>query len=122
MDGNGRWAEARGVGRQQGHRAGAERIRCVVERFAEHGVPMLTLFAFSTENWGRPRAEVDSLLRLAGHTIDRELALIYMTTYIGLLYVHFCYSGDTYPGPILLVLFSNQHPSFQKTQRVLQKM
>ena len=74
MDGNGRWAEARGLGRQQGHRAGAERIRCVVERFAEHGVPMLTLFAFSTENWGRPRAEVDSLLRLAGHTIDRELA------------------------------------------------
>jgi undecaprenyl diphosphate synthase len=76
MDGNGRWASARGLSRQQGHRAGAERIRCVLERFAEHEIPVLTLFAFSTENWGRPRTEVEYLLRLAGRTIDRELAAL----------------------------------------------
>lgn len=73
MDGNGRWAVERGLSRQQGHRAGAERIRSVLERFAEHEIPLLTLFAFSTENWGRPRTETDYLLRLAGRTIDREL-------------------------------------------------
>ena len=76
MDGNGRWASSRGLGRQQGHRAGAERIRCVLERFAQHEIPVLTLFAFSTENWGRPRSEVDYLLRLARGTIDRELAIL----------------------------------------------
>lgn len=73
MDGNGRWANDRGLSRQQGHRAGAEHIRGVLERFAEHEIPVLTLFAFSTENWGRPRTEIDYLLRLAGRTIDREL-------------------------------------------------
>jgi undecaprenyl pyrophosphate synthase len=54
MDGNGRWAQARGLTRPEGHRAGAENLRAVIERFGEHGVPVLTLFAFSTENWGRP--------------------------------------------------------------------
>ena len=73
MDGNGRWAAERGMSRQQGHRAGVDRVRDVLERFAEHEVPVLTLFAFSTENWGRPRAEIDHLLRLAGRAIDREL-------------------------------------------------
>ena len=73
MDGNGRWANARGLSRQEGHRAGAENLRAVIERFAEHRIPVLTLFAFSTENWGRPRAEVDALMRLAGRMIDREL-------------------------------------------------
>ncbi|MSQ28904.1 MAG: di-trans,poly-cis-decaprenylcistransferase [Dehalococcoidia bacterium] len=73
MDGNGRWAESRGLSRQEGHRAGAENLRTVIERFGQHDVPMLTLFAFSTENWGRPRAEVDGIMRLAGRTIDREM-------------------------------------------------
>jgi undecaprenyl diphosphate synthase len=73
MDGNGRWANARGMSRQDGHRAGAENLRTVIERFGEHGVRVLTLFAFSTENWGRPRAEVDGLLRLASRVIDRDL-------------------------------------------------
>ena len=77
MDGNGRWASERGQSRQQGHRAGAERIRGVLERFAEHEIPVLTLFAFSTENWGRPRTETDYLLRLAGGTIDRELGALH---------------------------------------------
>jgi undecaprenyl diphosphate synthase len=73
MDGNGRWAEARGLSRQDGHRAGAENLRTVIERFGEHGVRVLTLFAFSTENWGRPRSEVDGIMRLASRLIDREL-------------------------------------------------
>ena len=76
MDGNGRWARERGQGRQHGHRAGAERIRAVLERFGEHGVPVLTLFAFSTENWARPRSEVDYLMRLTGRVVDRELAAL----------------------------------------------
>ena len=79
MDGNGRWATERGLSRQQGHRAGAEHIRGVLERFAEHEIPVLTLFAFSTENWGRPRTEIDYLLRLAGRTIDRELDALHET-------------------------------------------
>lgn len=73
MDGNGRWAESRSLPRHQGHRAGAENLRTVIERFAAHGVPMLTIFAFSTENWGRPRTEVDAILRLGREFIDRHL-------------------------------------------------
>ncbi len=73
MDGNGRWANGRGLGRSEGHRAGAEAIRPVIERLAAHGVEVLTLFGFSTENWGRPRAEVQTILRLGGEFIDRYL-------------------------------------------------
>ena len=73
MDGNGRWAEARGLKRQQGHRAGADSIRNVIERFAAHGVQVLTLFAFSTENWGRPVAEVRGLMRLGEEFIEANL-------------------------------------------------
>jgi len=73
MDGNGRWAQQRSLARHRGHRAGAENIRHVVERFTAHGVPMLTVFAFSTENWGRPRTEVDAILRLGSEFIDRHL-------------------------------------------------
>ena len=73
MDGNGRWAELRGLSRTEGHRAGARNIRTVVERFAEHGVPQLTLFAFSTENWGRPRGEVRAIMRLGRDFIDDHL-------------------------------------------------
>ncbi|HEY7268307.1 MAG TPA: polyprenyl diphosphate synthase, partial [Dehalococcoidia bacterium] len=77
MDGNGRWAKGRGLSRQSGHRAGAENIRRVLRAFAERDVKYLTLFAFSTENWSRPRAEVNALLRLAGRFIDRELAALH---------------------------------------------
>ena len=73
MDGNGRWARQRGLSRPAGHRAGAENIRAVIEAFADRGVKYLTLFAFSTENWGRPRKEVDALLRLPGRVINREI-------------------------------------------------
>ena len=73
MDGNRRWAQQNGVSRQQGHRAGAENIRQVIETFALYEIPVLSLFAFSTENWVRPKAEVNALVRLIGHFIDREL-------------------------------------------------
>lgn len=73
MDGNGRWATQRGLPRTAGHRAGTENIRRVIERFADHGVQYLTLYAFSTENWQRPPREVQYLMRLLGRFIRREL-------------------------------------------------
>lgn len=73
MDANGRWAEARGLSRSEGHRAGARAIRPVLERLADHEIPIVTLFGFSTENWGRPRAEVQTILRLASDFVDRYL-------------------------------------------------
>jgi undecaprenyl diphosphate synthase len=73
MDGNGRWAKERGLPRVAGHRAGTENIRRIIERFADHGVQYLTLYAFSTENWNRPQPEVQALIRLLGRFIKREL-------------------------------------------------
>ncbi|MCL0048185.1 polyprenyl diphosphate synthase [Dehalococcoidia bacterium] len=72
MDGNGRWAKNRGLTRLEGHRAGTENIRRIIRTFANHGVRYLTLFAFSTENWGRPRKEVEGLFRILSQVIDRE--------------------------------------------------
>ena len=77
MDGNGRWAQERGLSRQAGHRAGTENIRRVIETLARYEVPVLTLFAFSTENWARPRREVNYLIRLIGRFIDRELRTLH---------------------------------------------
>lgn len=73
MDGNGRWARQRRLPRLAGHRAGTENIRQVLECFADYGVKYLTLFAFSTENWSRPRREVKGLLRILEEAIDREI-------------------------------------------------
>jgi undecaprenyl diphosphate synthase len=73
MDGNGRWARSRGLPRLAGHRAGTENIRRILEACVEYGVKILTLYAFSTENWGRPSAEVRGLMRILEQTIDREL-------------------------------------------------
>ncbi|MEK7281778.1 MAG: polyprenyl diphosphate synthase [Chloroflexota bacterium] len=72
MDGNGRWAQQQGLPRLEGHRAGVANIRRVTEAFVRDGVRYLTLFAFSTENWGRPKQEVRGLFRLLGQVIDRE--------------------------------------------------
>ncbi len=72
MDGNGRWAKQRGLSRIDGHRAGAKNVRKVARAFADHGIKYLTLFAFSTENWGRPQEEVTGLLHLLSHSIDEE--------------------------------------------------
>lgn len=73
MDGNGRWARSRGLPRLAGHRAGTENLRRVVEACIEFGIRYLTLYAFSTENWGRPVAEVRGLMRILEDVIDREL-------------------------------------------------
>jgi len=73
MDGNGRWARARGLPRVAGHRAGTQNIRRVLEACVEHGVKVLTVFAFSTENWGRPGAEVRALMHLLERSLDEQL-------------------------------------------------
>jgi undecaprenyl diphosphate synthase len=73
MDGNGRWAKERGLPRRAGHQAGTENIRRIIEFLGDRGVPYLTLYAFSTENWRRPRAEVNTLMRLLGNVIKREI-------------------------------------------------
>ena len=72
MDGNGRWARKRGLPRMAGHRAGSENIRRIIQRFADYGVPYLTLYAFSTENWERPNDEVKGLMRLLSRFLKRE--------------------------------------------------
>jgi undecaprenyl diphosphate synthase len=64
MDGNGRWAKTRGLPRIEGHRAGAESVREAVDACREVGVPYLTLYAFSSENWTRPQTEIDALMNL----------------------------------------------------------
>jgi undecaprenyl diphosphate synthase len=73
MDGNGRWAKARGLPRAAGHRRGADAVRRVVRGAGELGVPVLTLFAFSTENWTRPVDEVNDLMGLLRHYLRSEL-------------------------------------------------
>jgi len=74
MDGNGRWALARGLPRLAGHRAGTENLRRIITASVEFGVKYLTIYAFSTENWGRPREEVDGLMHILEDVIDKELA------------------------------------------------
>lgn len=74
MDGNGRWAERHGKARVFGHENGVESVRSVVEGAGEIGVQHLTLYAFSTENWDRPRMEVDALMELLVHAIENETA------------------------------------------------
>lgn len=72
MDGNGRWAKARGLDRSEGHIEGVNTVRRITEAASEAGVEYLTLYAFSTENWNRPKAEVDALMHLIGVAIQRE--------------------------------------------------
>ncbi|MEL6616123.1 MAG: polyprenyl diphosphate synthase [Bacteroidota bacterium] len=73
MDGNGRWAESRGLPRTEGHRAGVEAVRRVVRAAPASGVTTLTLYAFSSDNWKRPRAEVAGLMGLFGLALRREV-------------------------------------------------
>jgi undecaprenyl diphosphate synthase len=74
MDGNGRWAQARGQERGEGHRAGVEALRRIVKESSDLGVHHLTVFSFSTENWGRPRTEVSLLMSLLERYIESDLA------------------------------------------------
>ncbi len=73
MDGNGRWAEARGLPRLEGHKAGTENLRQIIRGCVDAGVKYLTIYAFSTENWGRPREEVEGLISILELFLDREL-------------------------------------------------
>uniref|UniRef100_A0A7C4KGC5 Isoprenyl transferase n=1 Tax=Anaerolinea thermolimosa TaxID=229919 RepID=A0A7C4KGC5_9CHLR len=73
MDGNGRWAAKRGLPRLAGHRAGTENLRRIIRASVEFGVKYLTIYAFSTENWGRPQEEIEGLLNILEDVIDREL-------------------------------------------------
>ncbi|MCH5345651.1 MAG: di-trans,poly-cis-decaprenylcistransferase, partial [Muribaculaceae bacterium] len=72
MDGNGRWAKARGMERSAGHVEGVNTVRRITEAASEIGIGFLTLYAFSTENWNRPQAEVDALMELIVIAIERE--------------------------------------------------
>lgn len=74
MDGNGRWAQQQGKSRIEGHRAAIRAVREAVEGAAEGGIPYLTLYAFSTENWERPAEEVEGLMLLLRHVLDQEEA------------------------------------------------
>jgi undecaprenyl diphosphate synthase len=73
MDGNGRWAISRGLPRLAGHKAGTENLRRVIRASVEFGIKYLTIYAFSTENWGRPPEEVKGLMYILEDVIDKEL-------------------------------------------------
>lgn len=77
MDGNGRWAERRNLPRVAGHRAGVETVRNIVSLSGEYGVEALTLFAFSSENWRRPKKEVSLLMELFLNALDREVGKLH---------------------------------------------
>ncbi|GAB4275733.1 MAG: isoprenyl transferase [Candidatus Promineifilaceae bacterium] len=73
MDGNGRWARQRGLPRHAGHRAGAENLRRIINACVEFGVEILTIYAFSTENWGRPESEIRALMKIFARVLDQEI-------------------------------------------------
>jgi len=73
MDGNGRWAKAKGLPRLAGHKAGTENVRRIVKACVDFGVKYLTIYAFSTENWGRPEDEVNGLMNIFDQVFNREL-------------------------------------------------
>ena len=74
MDGNGRWAKRRGLPRVAGHRAGAENLRRIINTCVEFGIKILTIYAFSTENWDRPEREIRGLMKIFTRVLDQELA------------------------------------------------
>ena len=77
MDGNGRWAQSRGLERQDGHKSGAHRVRAITEACIDHGIEVLTVYAFSTENWDRPAGEVGFLLELIPERLQAERSTIF---------------------------------------------
>ena len=74
MDGNGRWAKRRGLPRQAGHKAGAKAFRNIVKHCRQRKIPYLTVYAFSTENWKRPKAEVEAIMQLLEEYLDEAFA------------------------------------------------
>ena len=91
MDGNGRWASARGLPRVAGHQRGAEAVRVAVESCRDLEISYLTLYAFSSENWKRPPAEVDDLMALLRHYLRREISELHGNN------VRVCFIGDRAP-------------------------
>jgi len=89
MDGNGRWAKRRGMPRVAGHRKGQERVREIVSACGDKGVEHLTLFAFSSENWGRPPEEVQTLMELFGRALEHDIGELHENK------VRFRVIGDT---------------------------
>src|SRR5271157_766806 len=73
MDGNGRWAKERNLPRVEGHRAGAESARVIIRTAGEIGIKYLTLYAFSVENWNRPKEEVDALMQYLARFLKSEI-------------------------------------------------
>ena len=73
MDGNGRWAKKRMLPRQAGHRAGVENLRQIIDACIEFGIEILTIYAFSTENWSRPETEVRGLMRIFSRVLNQEI-------------------------------------------------
>lgn len=88
MDGNGRWARRRGLPRSAGHYKGVDSVRDITRFASDIGVGFLTLYAFSTENWGRPADEVDTLMHLIGYAIENETPELLRNN------VHLCLAGD----------------------------
>lgn len=72
MDGNGRWAQQRGLSRLEGHRFGTQNVRRALDACAKYGIRVVTLYVFSTENWGRPKEEIEGFFELLGQVIDYE--------------------------------------------------
>ncbi len=73
MDGNGRWAKERGLSRIAGHRQGIQRVKEIIRGAGQLGLEVVTFFAFSTENWGRPKKEIDALMRYLGNFLDGQI-------------------------------------------------
>jgi len=100
MDGNGRWAQARGLPRSHGHKKGVEAVRAAVRAAGELGIATLTLFSFSSENWSRPQSEINDLMGLLKLFIRRDLADLHKEN------VRVCVIGarDNVPGDVLPLL------------------
>ena len=77
MDGNGRWAREKGLSRTAGHRKGVERVREIIRGASELGIRAVTFFAFSTENWNRPKGEISVLMRYLDHFLEKEIKALH---------------------------------------------
>lgn len=115
MDGNGRWAKKRGNSRVFGHKNGVTAVRSVTEAAAELGIGYLTLYAFSTENWNRPKLEVDALMSLLVSTISSETkTLMKNNVKLGVIG-----SIDTLPGDVRRKLMDCMNKTSQNTGLIL---
>jgi len=115
MDGNGRWAKKRGLARTFGHENGAKAVRQVVEGCAELGVKNLTLYAFSTENWKRPKFEIQTLMRLLISSLKKEIKTLHDNN------IKLCTIGnlDTLPSKVHKELLDVMEKTKQNTRMTL---